>query len=250
MHPSLAQVNHRPWPVPEGRWNLRQEWLDLLFAHWPVDASLLRPLVPEGVEIEEHGGTSWLGVVPFRMTGVMFRGLPDMPWVSSFPELNVRLYVRHGGRSGVWFLSLDAPNPLAVLAARWRYGLPYHWSRVAHRSRDEVDAPYRFEMTAECGRARPPLKFRARYEPTGDVFQAKPGTLEHFLTERYCLFTAGHGRKIVRVDVHHQPWPLQPARAELDAGEMVRPFGLHLPGSEPHVLFSSGVRVVSWPATV
>jgi uncharacterized protein YqjF (DUF2071 family) len=250
MHPSLEQVDHRPWPVPEGRWNLRQQWLDLLFAHWPIDATVLKPLVPEGVEIEEYGGTSWVGVVPFRMTGVMFRGLPDLPWLSAFPELNLRLYVRHGGRSGVWFLSLDAPNLVAVLAARFRYGLPYHWSKVEHRAHDGADADYPFTMTAECGRAQPPLRFRASYGPAGAVFRAKPGSLEHFLTERYCLFTRGRGGKILRVDVHHEPWPLQPGRAEVDAGDLLRPFGLGLPECAPHLLFSSGVRVVSWPACV
>lgn len=250
MYPSLEQVDHRPWPVPEGRWNLRQQWLDLLFAHWPIDAAVLKPLVPEGVEIEEFGGISWVGVVPFRMTGVMFRGLPDLPWLSSFPELNLRLYVRHRGRSGVWFLSLDAPNLVAVLAARFRYGLPYHWSKVEHLSHDGADAAYPFTMTAECGRARPPLRFRARYGPAGAVFRAKPGSLEHFLTERYCLFTRGRGGKILRVDVHHEPWPLQPGRAEVYAGDLLRPFGLQLPEGPPHLLFSSGVRVVSWPACV
>ena len=249
MHPSLEQVDHRPWPVPEGRWNLRQQWLDLLFAHWPMDAGELKPLVPEGVEIEEHGGTSWVGVVPFRMTGVMFRGLPELPWLSAFPELNLRLYVRHGDRSGVWFLSLDAPNLPAVLAARFRYGLPYHWSKVAHRSHDGAEAEYPFTMTAECGRARPPLRFRASYGPaSGEVFRAQPGSLEHFLTERYCLFTRGRGGKILRVDVHHEPWPLQAGRAELEAGDLLKPFGLRLPDGAPHLLFSSGVRVVSWPA--
>jgi len=248
MHPSLETVDHRPWPLPEGRWNLRQQWLDLLFAHWPIDAAELKPLVPEGVEIEEYGGTSWLGIVPFRMAGVMFRGLPDLPGLSAFPELNVRLYVRHGGRSGVWFLSLDAPNLAAVLAARFRYGLPYHWSKVVHRSHDAAGAAYPFEMTAECGRARPALRFRAGYGPAGEVFRASPGSLEHFLTERYCLFTRGRGGKILRVDVHHEPWPLQAGRAELDAGDLVKPFGLSLPDTAPHLLFSSGVRVVSWPA--
>ena len=250
MHPSLQQVEHRPWPVPDGRWNLRQQWLDLLFAHWPMDSALLKPLVPDGVEIEEFGGASWVGVVPFRMTGVMFRGLPDLPWMSAFAELNVRLYVRYGGRSGVWFLSLDAPNLLAVLAARFRYGLPYHWSRVGHQSHSESDAAYPFEMTALCGRAKPPLRFRATYGPAGAVFRAKPGSLEHFLTERYCLFTRGRDGKILRVDVHHEPWPLQPGRAEVDAADMLRPFNLNLPECAPHLVFSSGVRVVSWPACV
>src|SRR5690554_1769026 len=114
MHPALTQTDHRPWPLPAHRWTWRQTWCDLLFAHWPIDAKKLRPLVPEALTIQEYDGTSWIGVVPFRMEGVMLRPLPDLPWLSAFPELNVRLYVEYGGKPGVWFLSLDATNPLAV----------------------------------------------------------------------------------------------------------------------------------------
>ena len=110
MHPTLQHTKHRPWPLPAGEWTWRQRWCDLLFAHWPVPAADLRPLVPDGLEIEEHGGTSWVGVVPFRMEGVARRPLPDIPGLSSFPELNLRLYVTRDRRPGVWFLSLDATS--------------------------------------------------------------------------------------------------------------------------------------------
>lgn len=247
MHPSLEQVDHRPWPVPAGWWNMRQQWLDLLFAHWPIAVDKIRHLVPEELEIEEFGGTSWIGVVPFRMAGVMLRPLPDLPWVSAFPELNLRLYVRHRGRSGVWFLSLDAPRLLAVLGARWWYRLPYYWSRVEHSTSTGGPEDYPFHFNAVCSRARPPLVFGAKYGPVGEVFQSRPGTLEHFLTERYCLFTRGRGRKILTVDIHHKPWPLQNARADINAADLLRPFKLTLPDQPPHLLFSSGVQVVCWP---
>src|SRR5439155_22775952 len=122
---------HRPWRLPGGRWAWRQSWCDLLFAHWPVPAADLRPLVPESLTVQEHGGTAWLGVVPFRMAGVMRRPLPDLPWVSAFPELNLRLYVERDGKPGVWFLSLDATNALAVWAGRRFFHLPYHRARIA-----------------------------------------------------------------------------------------------------------------------
>jgi uncharacterized protein YqjF (DUF2071 family) len=131
MHPALSQLEHRPWPLPYKPWHWRQSWHDLLFAHWPIPAAALRPLVPAGLTVQEFGGTSWIGLVPFRMTDVMRRGLPDLPWVSAFPELNVRLYVEHNGRPGVWFLSLDAANPLAVWAARRFFHLPYFQARMS-----------------------------------------------------------------------------------------------------------------------
>ena len=117
-HPAFARIDHRPWPMPHGRWTWRQNWHDLLFAHWPIPAADLRHLVPDGLAIQEYDGASWIGVVPFRMTGVMRRPFPDVPWVSAFPELNVRVYVERDGKPGVWFLSLDAANPLAVWAAQ------------------------------------------------------------------------------------------------------------------------------------
>src|SRR5262245_21637301 len=117
MHPAFRRTDHRPWPLPTRRWIGRQTWLDLLFAHWPVAADRLRAFVPAGVTIQELDGTSWVGVVPFRMEGVTFRPIPALPGISAFPELNLRLYVEVDDKPGVWFVSLDAANPLAVWAA-------------------------------------------------------------------------------------------------------------------------------------
>jgi uncharacterized protein YqjF (DUF2071 family) len=127
VHSSLKRTDHRPWELPERPWRWRQSWLDLLFAHFPVPARTLEPLVPKEIEIEEFDGTSWVGVVPFRMEGVTPRSLPDLPRLSAFAELNLRLYVRVGRRPGIWFVSLDAANRLAVWAARRWFHLPYPW---------------------------------------------------------------------------------------------------------------------------
>ena len=126
-----------PWPVTapprsqSGDWSVHMTWHDLLFAHWPVPAAQLQPLVPESLEVQEFEGTSWVGVVPFRMAGVMRRPFPDAPGLSAFPELNLRLYVEHNGKPGVWFLSLDATNPIAVWAARRLFHLPYFRARIS-----------------------------------------------------------------------------------------------------------------------
>src|SRR6478736_184531 len=113
----LRQTAHRPWSLPDGPWTMTQTWHDLLFAHWRIRLDVMRPLVPRELEIDTFDGSAWIGVVPFRMSAVRMRGLPPVPGASAFPELNVRTYVRYGGRAGVWFFSLDAESALAVFAA-------------------------------------------------------------------------------------------------------------------------------------
>lgn len=215
MHIAFSRTNHRPWPLPRGRWTWRQSWKDLLFAHWPVPAELLRPLVPECLAVQEFGGTSWVGVVPFRMSGVMRRPLPDCPWLSAFPELNLRLYVERDGKPGVWFLSLDASNPLAVWAARRFFHLPYFHAAIRMECREGA-----FHFSSQrVGKGRT-VSFRARYRATSAVYEAKPGSLEAFLTERYCLYAQRPDGALQRADVHHVPWPLQEAVGEVEASEL------------------------------
>lgn len=137
MHAALTQTDHRPWPIPSRVWTWRQSWKDLLFAHWPVSIDVLRPLVPKGLKIQQFDGTSWVAVVPFRMTGVMRRPFPDLPGVSAFPELNVRLYVERDDKPGVWFLSLDAGNALAVWGAKRWFHLPYYFADMSMTPKGE-----------------------------------------------------------------------------------------------------------------
>ena len=125
----VTRAAHRPWPMPETAWLMTQTWHWLLFAHWRVDATQLRPMIAAPFELDLFDGEAWLGVVPFYMTNVAFRGTPSLPWISSFPELNVRTYVRIGDRPGIYFLSLDAGRRLAVAAARTLFNLPYYAAR-------------------------------------------------------------------------------------------------------------------------
>jgi uncharacterized protein YqjF (DUF2071 family) len=237
---ALAELEHRPWPLPPGPWRWRQRWLELLFAHWPVSGDTLRPLVPPELEIDTFEGRSWLGVVPFRMEGIMRRPLPDLPWISAFPELNLRLYVTHGGKPGVWFLSLDAGNPLAVWAAQRFFHLPYVRARFELR-RDGDTLDYRSErLAAPAG-----LRFEARYRPSGQPYRSAPGSLEHFLTERYCLYARSPRGRLYRAEIHHRPWPLQPAEAEFAVNELGDPHGLRFEGP-PLLHFSQRLDVVVW----
>src|SRR6185503_16153262 len=122
----LEEVGHRPWTVPDEPWIMTQTWHDLLFAHWPVDKVRLASLVPAALEVDLYRGEAWVGIVPFHMTNVAPRGIPSLPWVSAFPELNVRTYVRVGSKPGVHFFSLDAASPVAVGVARTMFELPYY----------------------------------------------------------------------------------------------------------------------------
>jgi uncharacterized protein YqjF (DUF2071 family) len=162
-----------------------------------------------------------------------------MPWVSAFPELNVRLYVEHEGRPGVWFLSLDATNPLAVWAARRFFHLPYYRARMALARKD---GGIRYSS------ARPQARFEATYRPVSAPYLAKPGTLEHWLTERYCLYARAPGGAIFRNDVHHVPWPLQPAEAHFEENTMAEFHGVTLRGPPPLLHFAERLDVVLWGA--
>ncbi len=241
VHPALRHFHHRPWPMPRRPWVWRQTWRDLLFAHWPVPAAALRPLVPEGIAIQEFDGVSWVGVVPFRMEGVTARGLPAIPGFSAFAEINVRLYVEVAGRPGVWFVSLDATNRIAIAMARALFHLPYfHATMSCTRERDTIAY-----ASIRSGAARP-LAFRASYGPVGKASVAQPGTIEHFLTERYCLFTTARDGSILRADVHHEPWPLQPAEAVIADVTLATSQGIPLDGPPALLHFSDRLDVIGW----
>jgi uncharacterized protein YqjF (DUF2071 family) len=233
---SLEHLEHRPWPLPPRGWVMGQTWEDLLFAHWRVPVDTLREHVPPGLEVDEHDGTGWLGITPFRLTGLRARGTLPLPGVSQFLELNVRTYVRVDDKPGIWFFSLDASSRLAVEAARRGYKLPYFHARMSATPRGEwID--YECARIAEAGRV-----FSGRYRPDGGVVNAEPGSLEWFLTERYCLYTTDGGR-LARAEIHHEQWPLQPAEAEI---ELTSISPIELDG-EPLVHFARRQDVVIWP---
>jgi uncharacterized protein len=260
MHRALTEIAHRPWPIPPAPWIMAQSWHDLLFAHWPIDAArlrTLRPLIPAALEIDTFDGEAWIGVVPFRMSGVRLRGTPALPTLSAFPELNVRTYVKRDGKPGVWFFSLDAANAIAVSVARAWFHLPYFNARMCCESRNSW-IEYTSERTHRSS-AKSPIqaKLRARYRPTGEIFRAQPGSLEHFLTERYSLYATDSKGQIKRGEIHHAPWQLQQAQAEFRENTMLQAAmesGASAPPStnnphhppEPLLHFSSRQDVVVW----
>lgn len=242
MHPALQHLGHRPWPLPNRSWIWRQSWLDLAFIHYRVRPAELEARLPPGLRLERFDGSAWVGLVPFRMSGVMRRPLPDVPGFGTFPELNVRTYVDFEGRPGVWFFSLDAASLPIVLGGRLWYRLPY-FAAVMHQRWDGGWCHF------SSRRRRTNLRFRATYRPAGSVFTAAKGSFEHWATERYCLYAPARkpGLGIVRVEVHHAPWPLQPAQVEIEESTLLEAAGIH-PGDDPPLShFSSGVEVVSFP---
>lgn len=239
MHPALSSVAHRPWPLPSGSWVMAQTWHDLLFAHWPLGFAALRALVPAQLPLDALDGQCWIGVVPFHMSGIHARGLPPLPGLSRFPELNVRTYVTLDGKPGVYFFSLDAASLPAVWGARALYCLPYFHARMsAQPDGDDI----RYDSRRRKARA----EFRGRYRPRGDVRLRNRGSLEHWLSERYCLYTV-HAGRVFRAEIHHQSWPLQDAEAEIEVNTVAAASGVVLPPSAPLLHFARRLDVLVWP---
>ena len=235
----LDHVAHRVYAPPDGPWIMHQTWRNLLFAHWPVTPNVLRPLVPPELPLDVYDGSCWVAVTPFFMTGVRPRLVPPLGPLSRLNELNVRTYVTLENKPGVFFFSLDAENLSAVLGARWLYHLPYFHARMeSHHGDGGLEySSSRYGGTAE---------FRAHYAPIAPVELRSRGTLEHWLTERYCLYTVSK-RGIHRGEIHHLQWPLQDATAEIRQNTMAAAAGIQLPQIAPLLHFSRELDVLIWP---
>jgi uncharacterized protein YqjF (DUF2071 family) len=225
---------------------MRQSWRDVLFAHWPVDPRVLRARLPSGLQLDLTNDSAWIGVVAFEVTGTRVRGLPPLPGLSQFLEVNVRTYVRAGGSAGVYFFSLDASSAGAVTAARLGLRLPYH--RAVMEMRREP-RPIRFSSQRDRNHVR--ARFDVEYEPAGSVFQASPGSLDAFLLERYCLFACDHRRRLYQLEIHHLPWPLQPARANVHVNTLVEALGIAAPPRVGPLLHYAARQdmLAWWPTT-
>ncbi len=243
----LLHTAHRPYPLPKGKWRLRQRWLDLLFAHWPIAREQLAPLLPPGLEPDLFDGSAWLGVVPFRMDQVRSRIVGaqtvSAPTTKRFLELNLRTYVRstRTGKAGVYFYALDCSSLLSVLGARVLFHLPY-FPAAMKLAQSKSTVAY----TSRRRFSRRPVLFEGSYGPVSPIMApSSPGTLEHFLTERYSLFTRSRGRLLVG-EIHHLPWPLQPADAEIERNDLPQAHGFTLPHAPPVLHFAKELRVSLW----
>jgi uncharacterized protein len=248
MQEYLIRMSHRPRPLPSGRWRMTQRWNDLLFAHWPVPAASIAALLPEGLQVDTFQGSAWLGIVPFWLDRIKIRGLFPIPGARSFPDLSLRTYVHdeHTHTPGVYCFSLDASNLLAALAARTFFNMPYHWAEMRLDQRSERE----FSFYSRRRFANQPTLFKARYRglgPTRKLAEPGSGSLEYFLMERYCLFSRNRLGQPVRANLHHVPWPLEEAEAEIDRNDLAASIGIQLPDQEPVLHYSRRLAVYIWP---
>lgn len=223
---------------------MEQTWRDLLFAHWSYPIEEVRAIVPPELPLDTYDGRAWIGVVPFYLENLKMRGIPSLPGLSSlsFPELNVRTYVTIDGKPGVYFFSLDAANKIAVAGARTLLHLNYFDADMSI-THTETGIEYASKRADSRGGD---AQFRGHYAADGEVSIPVRGSIEHFLTERYCLYTVSGSNIVHRLQIHHRPWLLQPAVAELDAGPMLTAAGLDLPAGDPLLHFSAIQPMVGW----
>jgi uncharacterized protein YqjF (DUF2071 family) len=221
-----------------------QTWHDLLFAHWALPPETLRPLIPQPLQLDLRDAQAWVGVTPFVISGLRLRGTPPLPWLSRFPELNVRTYVEYDGRPGIYFFSLDAARLSAVVAARRAYRLPYFHAAMSARREGEA---VRYE-SRRIDASGPPAELRTSYRPTGPPLPIDDGSLERWLAERYCLYVVDERGRALRGEIHHSPWPLQPATATIEVNTMARPLGLEL-DSKPLLHYSARQDTLIWALT-
>ena len=240
--PIRSSFSHIPFALPRHPWIMRQSWHELMFLHWPVPVDMLRPLLPSGLAPDTFDGAAWVGVVPFTMRGVAPRGLPSVPWLSAFPEINLRTYVTVDGKPGVWFFCLDAGNPVAVSLARTTFHLPYFNAAFQiHHNKQEISyAHQRTHRGAVHG------AFQATYRPIGPVFHAQPASLAYFLTERYCLYTTNNRGQILRGIIGHAPWELQAGAAEIGTNTLAAAHGITLPDCPPLLHYAHRQQMVAW----
>jgi uncharacterized protein YqjF (DUF2071 family) len=238
----LQKHAHRQTPLPEGEWIMRQSWRDLLFAHWPMAAQTLRPLIPAALTLDTFEREAWVGIVPFQMREVCPRGIPALPWFSASPELNVRTYVTVQGVPGVYFFSLDATHPLFVAVARAFFSLPYF-----HASMSVVRHGKTIHFSSQRTHpGDPPAAYQARYRPIAPPASATPASLPFWLTERYCLYTCDTRGQVYRVDIHHGPWSLQAAELETIHETMARSHGILLPDTTPLLHYAQQQDTLAW----
>jgi uncharacterized protein len=248
MREIKVRTSQRPRPLPTGRWAMTQRWSDLLFAHWRVPVASIGPLLPDGVQIDTYQGSAWIGAIPFWIDRFNFRGVPPMPGTRQFPELHLRTYVRdqHTGTPGIFNFSLDMGNLLAMAAVRFIFRMPCCWAEMRQSQRTERE----FTFYSRRLLSSQEVIFSARYRglgPTRRLAEIRGGSLEYFLTERYCLFARNRSGVAVRANIHTVGSPLEDAQAEIDRNDLPASCGISIPAQEPVLHYSRRLAVYVWP---
>lgn len=239
----LAAREHRPFPLPSVPWVMTQSWLRLLFAHWPVRPDELRSLIPPGLELETFGGTAWVALTPFELRNLRVRCLPAMGGASEFLEMNLRTYVSRKGVPGVLFFSLDAGSAAGVKGARLLYRLPYHHADMSMRP---AETGWRYHSRRRDGAA----EARLQYRPTGEATRPLPGSFEAWAAERYCLYAPLRSGRLLRAHIHHPPWALAPAEAEVEVNTIGSAANVPVSGTAPVLHYAEAQHVLIWGPTL
>ncbi|MDN4074072.1 YqjF family protein [Fictibacillus terranigra] len=234
----LKHTEHRPFPLPRGPWFMTQTWNHVLFAHWPLPVEALQNHIPSCLDIDTYEETAWIGILPFFIDQFHARFLPPIPRASSFPELNVRTYVKYRGIPGIYFFSLDAAQLLAVKGARTFFHLPYFYAEM------ELDRVDRKNIIFTSKREGGGSEILLHYRPVSRPFACKKDTLEYWLTERYRLYTT-HKKSLYFQDIHHLQWPLQRAAASFRKNSAIS--GIELPSVSPILHYADSQKVLFWP---
>lgn len=240
----LEIKEHRPFPMPKSPWVMQQSWKDLLFLHYKVPYHILRPLVPQELELDTYNDEVWISITPFKMRNVKFRMLPSIPTATNFLELNLRTYVKFKGRGGIYFFSLDASSILSVIGARTGAFLPYF---TASMSVNEEMGEFHFKSRRNKDNG---IMLDVKYKPTSPPFKSPVGSLEEWLVERYCLFQETIKGKFLEIDIHHLKWSLQHAEAHILTNTLTKPLNLAIPDKPSMIHFSKYLKVLVWPPKI
>ena len=239
----LKETAHRPFPLPTSPWIMQQTWSDLLFLHYKVPLETLKKFIPTQVEIDTFQDEAWVSISPFRMRNIKLRYLPPIPTTTNFLELNFRTYVKINGKKGIYFFSLDASSAAAVFGARIGANLPYLNARM---SVQENEGGFHYQ-SRRMGKAHIPAELDVKYKPISSPFHARQGSLEEWLVERYCLFQQKRNGKIIEIDIHHIPWPLQKVEAEIITNTLPSSFNIERLHKEPIMQYVKSIDVLVWP---
>jgi uncharacterized protein YqjF (DUF2071 family) len=231
----LLHTGHRPWVLPTGKWAYYQEWNRVLFMHWKVPAASLQALLPANLILDLYEGHAWISLVPFTMEQIRPNGIPAFTPISTFHEINVRTYVTAENKPGVYFLNIEASKYLSAHIARLLSGLPYEQSLIDRKfthvgfGYSSVNKRKGFELLTSFDVCEP--------------IEAKTA-LDHWLTERYCLYLDAKGT-LYRYDIHHRPWELK--RADVYSLRIDYKIGNIFLNSQPDLAhYSEGVQVIAW----
>lgn len=249
MREYLVRTSHKPRPLPAARWAMTQRWNDLLFAHWPIPAAQIEAVLPDWLEADTCEGSAWLGAVPFWLDRIKIRGMPSIPGLRHFPDLNLRTYVRdrYTKTPGIYCFSVDSTNLLAVVAAHLMYHLPYRLAEMHLEPQSEKE----FAFYSRRRFSRPEVIFNARYRglgPTRKTAEMRVGSFEYFFTERTCVYSTNRAGEPIRANLHHVSWPLEEAEAEIERNDLASAVGLELPDRDPVLHYSRRLALYVWPA--